>query len=136
MIFNFFILTVIKCTVNSFLTQGPFGKEAINCTVNKAFDVRSQGLCGEAPMPEENTTVLILGYDSSCERKCYSSYPKNSITINGTYIIAGTYVTRGDCNDTLWYADKKSIMVPVTLELENKLETLITNRRISKNCKK
>ena len=133
---NAIVLAAINCTVNSVLTQGPFGKEVINCTINKQFPVKvkANGLCTKAPVLKNGTTILILGYNSSCERNCFSSYVDANDMEYGTYIIAGTYVTREVCKDTLWYTKHKDLIAPITSKINDRFDDFVTNGNRLRNC--
>ena len=120
--------------------QGPFGKEVIECTVNDQFHVRSKGSCTEAPELKKETRILVLGYDHSCDtsRRCYSSTADgthdNSIAVNGTYIIAGKYVTRGECGDTLWFAPHRSLVLPFSSANHQKFSRMVDLGNFKRLC--
>ena len=126
---NAIVLAAINCTVNSVMTQGPFGKEVINCTINEKFPVKARGSCTEAPGLEDGNSILILGYGSSCSTTCFPS-----LEANNQYIIAGTYIKRENCDENLFYARHKDFIAKRSTSLENKFKVAISKGNEMRGC--
>jgi len=90
-------------------------RKAINCTVTDTFKIK----CVNSTV-QVNQEVLILGSDTSSNYSCF-----DHVTPGKKYIIAGNFIQREHCGDTLYLASryyigkKECTSRPIVAESEN-----------------